>query len=134
MHKILFLCVENSCRSQIAEAFAIKHGKNKVIAMSAGSRPSGIINETAILLMREFNYDLSSHQSSATYDLPEMKIHTMVSMGCGDSCPSIIADQKIEWDIPDPKDMEESEFLRVIEQIRCKVQKLIETIYIEHSL
>ena len=76
MHKILFLCVENSCRSQIAEAFAIKHGKNKVIAMSAGSRPSGIINETAILLMREFNYDLSSHQSSATYDLPEMKIHT----------------------------------------------------------
>ena len=106
MHKILFLCVENSCRSQIAEAFAIKHGKNKVIAMSAGSRPSGIINETAILLMREFNYDLSSHQSSATYDLPEMKIHTMVSMGCGDSCPSIIADQKIEWDIPDPKDMD----------------------------
>ena len=134
MHKILFLCVENSCRSQIAEAFAIKYGKNKVIAMSAGSRPSGIINETAILLMREFNYDLSSHQSSATYDLPEMKIHTMVSMGCGDSCPSIIADQKIEWDIPDPKDMEESEFLRVIEQIRCEVQKLIETIYIEHSL
>ena len=134
MHKILFLCVENSCRSQIAEAFAIKHGKNKVIAMSAGSRPSGIINETAILLMREFNYDLSSHQSSATYDLPEMKIHTMVSMGCGDSCPSIIADQKIEWDIPDPKDMEESEFLEVIEQIRCEVKKLIETIYIEHSL
>ena len=94
MHKILFLCVENSCRSQIAEAFAIKHGKNKVIAMSAGSRPSGIINEKAILLMREFNYDLSSHQSSATYDLPEMKIHTMVSMGCGDNCPSIISDQK----------------------------------------
>ena len=134
MHKILFLCVENSCRSQIAEAFAIKHGKNKVIAMSAGSRPSGIINETAILLMREFNYDLSSHQSSATYDLPEMKIHTMVSMGCGDSCPSIIADQKIEWDIPDPKDMEKSEFLKVIEKIRCEVQKLIGTIYIEHSL
>ena len=125
MHKILFLCVENSCRSQIAEAFAIKHGKNKVIAMSAGSRPSGIINETAILLMREFNYDLSSHQSSATYDLPEMKIHTMVSMGCGDSCPSIIADQKIEWDIPDPKDFNEEKFKEIRDLIELEVKQLL---------
>ena len=125
MHKILFLCVENSCRSQIAEAFAIKYGKNKVIAMSAGSRPSGIINEKAILLMREFNYDLSSHQSSAIYALPEMKIHTMVSMGCGDSCPSIISDQKIEWDIPDPKDMDEKDFIKVIMAIEKKVLELI---------
>ena len=55
-------------------------------------------------------------------------------MGCGDECPNLVADKRIEWDIPDPKDMEKSEFLKVIEKIRCEVQKLIEAIYIEHSL
>ena len=54
--------------------------------------------------------------------------------GCGDKCPNLVADKRIEWDIPDPKDMEKSEFLKVIEKIRREVQKLIGTIYSEHSL
>ena len=63
-----------------------------------------------------------------------VKIDYLILMGCGDECPNLVADKRIEWDIPDPKDMEESEFLKVIEKIRCEVQKLIGTIYIEHSL
>ena len=83
MHTLIFLCVENSCRSQIAQAFAIKYGKDKVNALSAGSNPSYKINENAILLMKEFDYDLNTHRSSGTSELAEMEVHTVVSMGCG---------------------------------------------------
>ena len=55
-------------------------------------------------------------------------------MGCGDECPNLVAEKRIEWDIPDPKNMEEPEFLNVIENIEGKVKKLIETIDNEHSL
>ena len=125
MKKIVFLCVENSCRSQIAEAFANLHGSNKVLALSAGSNPSGSVNPKAIKLMKEVNYDLSKHESIHTDALPDIQIDKMVSMGCGDSCPTIRAKERIEWNIPDPKDMEEDEFRQVIKEIETKVLELL---------
>ncbi len=62
--RVLFVCVENSCRSQIAEAFAQMHGANKVKAYSAGSRPSGQINPNAIISMKELGYFLCCHSSN----------------------------------------------------------------------
>ena len=99
MKKVVFLCVENSCRSQIAEAFASIHGKEKILAFSAGSNPSGTVNPKAISLMKELNYDLSKHQSIHVDKLPDVEVDAMISMGCGDSCPSIRAKERIEWDI-----------------------------------
>tara|TARA_B100000459_G_C8557533_1_gene192437 strand:+ start:536 stop:922 length:387 start_codon:yes stop_codon:yes gene_type:complete len=128
MKTLVFLCVENSCRSQIAEAFANKYGKNKVTAISAGSKPSGRINEKAISLMKELGCDLAKHKSTATSDLPQMKVHAMVSMGCGDRCPSIDAKKRIEWNIRDPKNMELDEFREVIGEIKSKVLDLIASI------
>ena len=121
MKKVVFLCVENSCRSQIAEAFANIHGKEKILAFSAGSKPSGAINPKAISLMTELNYDLSTHQSIHVDKLPDVEIDAMISMGCGDSCPSIRAKERIEWDIPDPKEMEYQDFKEVIKNIERKV-------------
>ena len=121
MKKVVFLCVENSCRSQIAEAFANIHGKEKILAFSAGSKPSGTINPKAISLMTELNYDLSTHQSIHVDKLPDVEIDAMISMGCGDSCPSIRAKERIEWDIPDPKEMEGQDFKEVIKNIERKV-------------
>jgi len=121
MKKVVFLCVENSCRSQIAEAFANIHGKEKILAFSAGSKPSGTINPKAISLMTELNYDLSTHQSIHVDKLPDVEIDAMISMGCGDSCPSIRAKERIEWDIPDPKEMEYQDFKEVIKNIESKV-------------
>ena len=126
MKKVVFLCVENSCRSQIAEAFAKLHARDKILAFSAGSNPSGSVNPQAIKLMKEKNYDLSKHQSIHTDELPDVQIDTMISMGCGDSCPTIRAKERIEWDIPDPKDMEEKDFRQVIEKIEKKVLDLLE--------
>jgi|TARA_B100001996_G_scaffold335002_1_gene285451 protein-tyrosine-phosphatase len=121
MKKVVFLCIENSCRSQIAEAFANIHGKEKILAFSAGSKPSGTINPKAISLMTELNYDLSTHQSIHVDKLPDVEIDAMISMGCGDSCPSIRAKERIEWDIPDPKEMEYQDFKEVIKNIERKV-------------
>ncbi len=68
----MFLCIENSCRSQILKLFAKKYGEGKVNALSAGSHPSGHINEKAVLLCeRKGDYDLNSHSSTGTNDLPE---------------------------------------------------------------
>ena len=121
MKKVVFLCVENSCRSQIAEAFANIHGKEKILAFSAGSKPSGTVNPKAISLMKALNYDLSTHQSIHVDKLPDVEVDTMISMGCGDSCPSIRAKERIEWDIPDPKEMEDQDFKEVIKNIERKV-------------
>tara|TARA_Y100001970_G_scaffold114703_1_gene143051 strand:- start:3277 stop:3663 length:387 start_codon:yes stop_codon:yes gene_type:complete len=128
METVVFLCVENSCRSQIAEAFANKYGKNKVTALSAGSRPSGNINENAIHLMKEFGCDLTKQKSTGISDLPKIEFHSIVSMGCGDRCPSIKTKRRIEWNIRDPKEMKLDEFSGIIEEIKIEVLNLLASI------
>ena len=131
---VLFACVENSCRSQIAEALAKKISPHKSNFYSAGSKPSGIINPMAIKLLKSQGVYLTDHRSKDVSEFINIKIDYLILMGCGDQCPNIVAEERIEWDIPDPKDMEEPEFLNVIENIRCKVKKLVKTIDNEHSL
>ena len=126
--KILFACNENSCRSQIAEALAKNISQGKIEFYSAGSKPSGVLNPMAIKLLRAQGVDLSDHKSKHVSNFEGIKIDYLILMGCGDLCPSLVADERIEWDIPDPKDMGRSEFLKVIKKIRREVQKLIGTI------
>ena len=131
---VLFACVENSCRSQIAEALAKKISPHKFNFYSAGSKPSGIINPIAMKLLKSQGVYLTDHRSKDVSEFINIKIDYLILMGCGDKCPNIFAEERVEWDIPDPKDMEEPEFLNVIENIRGKVKKLIKTIENEHSL
>ena len=131
---VLFACVENSCRSQIAEALAKKISPHKSNFYSAGSKPSGIINPMSIKLLKSQGVSLTDHRSKDVSEFINIKIDYLILMGCGDQCPNIVAEERIEWDIPDPKDMEEPEFLNVIENIRGKVKKLIKTIDNGYSL
>src|ERR1700722_17356083 len=82
--RVLFVCVENSNRSQMAEAFARLHGGDRVEAHSAGSRPSGRVNPRAVEAMREKGYDLTRHHSKGLADLPPGEFDAVVGMGCGD--------------------------------------------------
>ena len=132
--RVLFACIENSCRSQIAEALAKNISQGKIDFYSAGSKPSGVVNPMAIKLLRSQRVHLTDHKSKHISEFEGIKINYLILMGCGDECPNLVVDERIEWDIPDPIDMEKSEFLKVIEKIRGEVQKLIATIYIEHSL
>ena len=122
MSRYLFICVENSCRSQMAEAFARMAGAE---AYSAGSAASGIVNPRAIESMRVIGYDLSAHASKGVDALPEGAFDVVISMGCGDACPSVPAHRRIEWDIPDPKRMAPEEFARVRDRIRAEVAALL---------
>jgi arsenate reductase (thioredoxin) len=125
VHPIVFLCVENSCRSQMAEAFARRHGGPRVAAHSAGSRPSGRVNARAIEIMRERGFDLTQQRSKAVADLGEAEFDVAVTMGCGDECPALRAKQREDWKIPDPKDLPPDEFRRVRDLIEEKVQELL---------
>src|SRR5216117_722664 len=92
--RLLFVCVENSNRSQMAEAFARIHGGSAVEAYSAGSRPSGRVNPKAIEAMKERGYDLTAHRSKGLADLEGIEFDAAVTMGCGDSCPTLFAKQR----------------------------------------
>jgi len=124
--KILFVCVENSNRSQMSQAFAIIHGGDKVEAHSAGSKPSGTINSKAIAAMKELGYDLSKHHSKSLEEAKAFApFDVIVTMGCGDACPRMPAKKFIDWEIPDPRNMNEEDFRKVRNDIEQKVKTLI---------
>ncbi len=120
--RAVFVCVENSNRSQMAEAFARMAG---IEAYSAGSDPSGKVNPKAIESMREVGYDLSTHHSKSLDDLPNVPFDFAVTMGCGDQCPSLKAARREDWEIPDPKSMGPDQFRAVRDMIREKVNALV---------
>src|SRR5437868_3361611 len=114
---ILFVCVENSCRSQMAEAFAKMRGEGKIEAYSSGSKPSGKVNPRAIEFMKETGYDLSTHASKSLADIPQIEYDFAITMGCGDECPSVRAKHREDWQIPDPKNLSPEEFRRIRDRI-----------------
>jgi protein-tyrosine-phosphatase len=124
--RVLFVCVENSNRSQMAEAFARQIGGARVEASSAGSKPSGRVNLRAIEAMREKGLDLTKHGSKALADLPEVEFDVAVTMGCGDACPNVRARAREDWSIPDPREMAPEEFRGVRDLIEAQVRALLE--------
>ena len=127
--KLLFVCIENSNRSQMSQAFAKMYGGENVEAYSAGSKPSGIVNPKAIAAMKELGYDLSTHDSKSLEEVKQYApFDAVVTMGCGDACPWMPAKQFIDWQIPDPKHMEPAAFNEVRDFIGEKVKTLIQSL------
>ena len=125
MKRVIFLCTENSNRSQMAEAFARLHGAGVLEAHSAGSAASGVVNPRAIAAMAEKDYDLSSHRSKSTQDVPPGPYDFVITMGCGDQCPWIDGDHREDWGLPDPKAMDPEPFNRVRDEIEDRVRDLV---------
>jgi two-component system phosphate regulon sensor histidine kinase PhoR len=128
--RVVFVCVENSNRSQMAEAFARIHGQEKVEAHSAGSRPSGLINPRAVEAMREVGYDLMQHRSKGVGDLPAVAFDAAVTMGCGDQCPHLRAQLREDWSIPDPREMSPEQFRTVRDVIEQQVKTLLARLWV----
>lgn len=125
---VVFVCIENSNRSQMAQAFARIYGAAKVEAYSAGSRPSGKINPRAVAAMKELGYDLTTHDSKGLDQLPDVTFEYAITMGCGDECPFLKAVHREDWAIPDPRNMEPEEFKKVRDLIKEKVLVLLSSI------
>ena len=123
--RVLFVCVENSNRSQMAEACARIHGAGQVDAFSAGSHPSGTINPRAIAAMRERGYDLTTHRSTGLDEIAAGPYAAVVTMGCGDACPWVPASLRLDWALPDPRDMSPAEFNVVRDEIERRVIELL---------
>jgi arsenate reductase len=122
--RVLFVCIENSCRSQMAEAFAHLYAQDSIQACSAGSRPSGQINPKAVAVMAELGYDLGSHSSKSLSEIPQIRYDYVITMGCGDECPFIPAVHHEDWDLPDPKMLPLEDFRQVRDQIGERVKEL----------
>lgn len=124
-HRIAFVCVENANRSQMAEAFARVIGRGRVEAYSAGSRGGGQVNSKAVESMRRIGYDLSTHRSKPVSEIEDLDFDTVVTMGCGDACPNLRARQRLDWQIPDPRELELRAFDAVRDQIGVMVRELL---------
>jgi len=113
----------------MSQAFATMYGGEKIKAYSAGSKPSSLINPKAVTAMKELGYDLSAHHSKS---LEEVKAFTpfdvVITMGCGDACPWMSAKKFIDWQIPDPRNMNEDDFRKVRDEIAQKVKALVENL------
>jgi protein-tyrosine-phosphatase len=130
--RVLFVCVENSNRSQMAEAFARIHAQRfglDVEAHSAGSKPSGVVNPKAVAAMAELGCDLGAHRSKSLDDpaIAKTAFDVVVTMGCGDACPFVKATRRVDWQIPDPRELAPDEFRKVRDLVGMKVLELLAT-------
>ena len=125
MKSILFVCVQNSCRSQMAEGFARFFADDKVAVFSAGSNPSGIVDPVAVKVMSEEGIDINAQLSKGFKDLPINKFDYVVTLGCGDVCPFIPAHRHISWEIQDPKGKGIQFFRDARDVIKNKVYELL---------
>jgi protein-tyrosine-phosphatase len=109
----------------MAEAFARIHGGDQVEAYSAGSRPSGRVNPRAVAAMQLLGYDLNKHHSKGLEQFNGLAFDAAITMGCGDECPLVLAKERMDWQIPDPKDLSEEEFHKIRDLIESKVKELL---------
>ena len=128
MKKVLFVCIENSCRSQMAEGLSKLYGKEIFLSYSGGSRPSGKINPMAIEVMKEIGVDISSQRSKGFNDLGTDDFDVVITMGCSDTCPFMPSRKHIDWSIKDPKGKGIEFFRAVRDDISARVKKLSEDI------
>jgi arsenate reductase len=126
--KIVFVCVENARRSQMAQGFAEAFGQGKIEVHSAGSSPSSSIDPSVIQVMKEKGIDVSSKRPKSLNELPSMETDYLVTMGCEETCPAVPAKKIIEWEIPDPKGKPIETFREVRNMIERKVKGFLRQI------
>lgn len=125
--RVLFACIGNSARSQMAEGFAKALGQGKVEARSGGSKPLGRVLPEAVAVMREKGIDISGHASKG-FDEAWIResCDLVVTMGCGeDACPAFVGKKMVDWDLPDPKGKPVAEFRAVRDEVERRVRDLL---------
>lgn len=127
MKKVAFICVHNSCRSQIAEALGKRLAFDVFDSYSAGTERKDRINPDAVRLMKKL-YGIDMEQSQRPKLLQELPpIDVVITMGCGVECPYLPCKHREDWGLPDPTGKDDAEFLSVIQSIEVKVSGLAES-------
>ncbi len=135
MKRVIFVCIHNSGRSQMAEAFAKKLGNGRIIAESAGTAPSGTLNPQAVAAMEEIGYDMSGHYPKVM--TPEMveSADKVITMGCGVNlddvdhgravCPAVFVESE-DWGLEDPNGQPIENVRAIRDEVKTRVEKLID--------
>ncbi|WP_353892507.1 arsenate reductase ArsC [Proteinivorax hydrogeniformans] len=119
-----FICVGNSCRSQMAEGFAKKLGKNVFEVYSAGTEPAVKVNPNAVEVMKEAGIDITDQKPKVLKDIPN-KLDIIITMGCNVQCPFVPHDHKEDWGLDDPVGKPIEEFRKTRDTIQKKMHDLI---------
>ena len=130
--KVAFICIGNSCRSQMAEGFARHYGDNVVDAYSAGTEPAADINPHAVLVMREAGIDINSQYPKLLQDIPS-EIDIVITMGCNVQCPFIPSRHREDWGLEDPVGKPVGEFRKIRDIIKENVMNLVKR-FEEHGI
>jgi arsenate reductase (thioredoxin) len=127
---VLFACVENAGRSQMAEAFFRKFTENKFNVISAGTVPSAKLNPIVVEVMKEIGIDMTEQSPKTLSDSIISDSFRTINMGCMDkkSYPSLFLKDVIDWNIPDPKEKTIEQVREIRDQIKSEVLNLIATI------
>jgi len=130
IQNILFVCVENAGRSQIAEAFFKKYGSKKFNAFSAGTNPSSQLNPLVVKVMKEIGIDLADQQAKLLSNKMVENSFKTINMGCMDkeSCPSLFVKDVLDWNISDSKEKSIDEVRKIRDTIKTEVMNLINSL------
>jgi len=130
MKKVLFVCVENAGRSQMAEAFAKYYGKGKIEALSAGTMPSKEVNPLVVEVMREKGIDISGNKPKLVNTQIIQEADAVIVMGCGAQgfCPAPLLKKVVDWELEDPKDKPIEKVREIRDEIGKRTKKLIDEI------
>ena len=126
--EVLFLCVHNAGRSQMAAALLAHHGGGRVVVHSAGSAPGEILNPAVVAAMAEWGIDISPERPKAlTAEMAE-RADVIVTMGCGDSCPVYPGKRYVDWELPDPAGRPVEEVRPIRDDIDARVRALLDEV------
>jgi arsenate reductase len=128
--KVLFVCVENAGRSQMAGAFANNYGKEKIVASSAGNKPAERVNSVVVEAMKEKGIDISANKPKLLTFQIANDSDLIVTMGCNDQgiCPGPFFKPTIDWKLEDPKGKPIEKVREIRDEIERRVRKLVEEI------
>ncbi|MEO0289305.1 MAG: arsenate reductase ArsC [candidate division WOR-3 bacterium] len=124
--KVLFACVENSFRSQIAEGVAKKFFSDYIEAYSAGSKPTDAINPKAKIVLEEIGFDTTSLKPKGFFDLPDIEFDYLVTMGCKEVCPIFPSKKSLNWELDDIKNHPIEKIRDMRELIKSNIQKIVD--------
>jgi arsenate reductase len=126
MRKILFVCVENAGRSQVAEAFAKIYGEGRIEAMSAGTMPAQEVNPIVVQVMKEKGMDLSANKPKLIANQMVQEADMIIVMGCSAEgfCPAPLLNKVLDWGIEDPK----GKSIEKVREIRDEIEKKVRTL------
>ncbi|HLB04012.1 MAG TPA: arsenate reductase ArsC [Gaiellaceae bacterium] len=125
MSRVLFVCVQNAGRSQMAEVLFARAAGGSHEARSAGSRPAGHVHPEVVEAMREVGVDLSHRVPRALERADAEWADVVVTMGCGDACPFLPGKRYVDWDLRDPARRSVDEVREIREEIRRRVASLV---------